>query len=73
MIKNSFNNGFLQLRLKDTKDVQQKIMLGLNITARSSWRNRLKGFVIPTETEIIMIEQIFAEYEIINTWGDDRT
>ncbi|MDR1881777.1 MAG: hypothetical protein LBR26_03225 [Prevotella sp.] len=67
----SFQLGWSQVRQRDTQEVREKLMnaLGLELTNRASWGQRLKGIVEPKVSEAKAIEAIFAEYGIKEVWG----
>jgi Tfp pilus assembly protein PilF len=71
MSEYSFQNGWSQLRQKDMSTVRKKITDALEIkeTNRASWGQRMKGIVEPKVSEAKAIEEIFAEYGIIEVWG----
>ena len=65
----SFWKGWSQVRLKDQKEVQRKIMEALNMESRMAWCQRRLGNVEPKVSEARAIEEIFAEYGIKEVWG----
>lgn len=70
MDKLSFKKGFDQVPVGKVKQIKTELMEALNISSRTSWRSRLKGWVKPSESEIQAIESIFAKYKIKNIWGN---
>lgn len=65
----SFQKGYSQVMIKDTKKVREEIMGILNIKTRMAWWVRLKGKVEPKVTEYETIEAIFNKYGITDIWG----
>lgn len=65
----SFWKGWSQVRLKDQKEVQRKIMEALNMESRMAWYQRRVGNIEPKVTEAREIEKVFAEYGIKEVWG----
>lgn len=65
----SFQKGYSQVMIKDTKEVKQEIMGVLNIKTRMAWYVRLKGKIVPKVTEHEAIESIFNRYGITDIWG----
>jgi hypothetical protein len=70
----SFQLGWSQVRLRDTKEVRRKIIsaLGLSENNRMGWGQRLIGIVEPRVSEAKIIEEIFAEYGIKEVWGSNE-
>lgn len=69
MNKFSFQKGFSQVQIGQSKEVRDKLMAELSITTRASWSARLNGKIEPKVSEAQAIEKVFAEYGIINIWG----
>lgn len=70
MERYSFKKGFAQVKQKDVPKVKQKIMEALKLNFRSSWKARLDGSIEPKVSEAKKIEEIFAEYNITDVWGE---
>lgn len=66
----SFKLGFAQIKMAESKEVRNKLMLALGISTRQAWSKRLKGQVEPKMSEIQAVEMVFAEYGIAEIWGD---
>lgn len=67
--KFSFKRGWRQVRRKDSKAVQKRIMAALNIHTVMSWSRHLNGYIEPHITEYKEINAIFGEYGITDIWG----
>lgn len=54
----------------DTRAVRSRLMTELGITSRLSFLDRLNGKVIPKVTDYEAIERVFAEFGILDVWGE---
>jgi hypothetical protein len=67
--KFSFKRGWRQVRRKDSKAVQERIMMVLGVHTAMSWSRYLNGRIEPRITEYKAINAIFGEYGITDVWG----
>lgn len=66
----SFKKGWGQVKRNDLKAVRAKIETALGVKNRNSFYYRMNGEVEPRVSEAAAIEQIFAEYNIHEVWGE---
>lgn len=66
----SFQKGWGQVTVGQSKEVKAEIMKKLGITSNSNWLQRLKGKVEPRVSEAKAIETVFKKYRITDIWGE---
>lgn len=66
---NSFEKGYNQIMMKDSKEFQIRLMKELGIKSRVSWLRRLRGRIEPRVSEKKIIDALFAEYGVTDVWG----
>ncbi len=65
----SFNKGWSKVKNGDIPECRKKLMAALNIKTRAAFLNRLNGDVEPKISEVKAIENVFAEYGVLDVWG----
>lgn len=67
----SFRKGYMQVQNQHIVEVREKITKALGLNNRQSFYNRMDGKPEPKVSEAKAIEDIFAEYNITDIWGDN--